>query len=324
MTALSFNRKLVAGIELDKAIPAATDSSMDVTNPIPLRHTWALWEQLQQGAATGPAGDNAAPAPAPAVAAATYGDLTTQVAKISDVQTFWHYFMHLPQPSQILGESKKIVRQDSDDSPAHTLAALMFFKDEIRPEWEDEANKKGGHFQFTLQLERTRPTGKETPQLGNKEPGSGWLAQTDEYWNNIVLGLIGGSLDPEDFVTGVRLVDKVKPPPRQGGRPVGHIRVEIWFRDANDNSKINALKEALESHMKSHIDGSMSQELFPGYRLDMRAHEDSTGGNHDEKKPIGRKPTGHAHKKFPRKGSAEVDSEQPAVKVVDNNTASTE
>lgn len=320
MTALSFNRKLVSGIELDKAIPTATDSSFDVSKPIPLRHTWALWEQLQQGpTATQPA-DNAVPAPAAGHTTAAYGDLTTQVAKISDVQTFWHYFMHLPQPSQILGESKKIVRQDSEDSPAHTLAALMFFKDAIRPEWEDEANKKGGHFQFTLQLERTRPMGKDAPVLGNKEPGSSWLAQTDEYWNNIVLGLIGGSLDPADFVTGVRLVDKVKPPPRQGGRPVGHIRVEVWFRDASDNAKINALKDALENHMRCHIDGSMSQELFPGYRLDMRAHEDSTGANHDEKKPMGRKPLGHAHKKFPRKGSADAEGEPKVVE----NTASTD
>jgi translation initiation factor 4E len=301
MIGLSFNRKLVPSAELDRAIPETFTEGVDVSKPIPLKHTWALWEQLQQGVTPATAGEPTVPVPTTNNAAVTYGDLTTQVAKISDVQTFWHYFTHLPQPSQILGESKKIVRQDSNDGPIHTLAALMFFKDDIRPEWEDEANKKGGHFQFTLQLERTR-NGKE-----GGSPASNWLVQTDEYWNNIVMGLVGATMDLDDFVTGVRLVDKVKPPPRQGGRPVGHIRIEIWFRDANDNEKINALRESLETHMRCRIDGTMAPELFPGYRLDTRSHAESTSGGHDgDKKPMGRKPMLGGHKKFPsRKGSTD-------------------
>ena len=296
MVSLSFNRKLVPGAEIEQAVPKADLAKVNTEKPIPLRYTWALWEQLQQSQATASTAEPAAPVTS--TNNATYGDLTAKVASIGDVQSFWNYFVHLPQPSQILGESKKIVRQESEDGPAHTLAALMFFKGEIRPEWEDEANRRGGHFQFTLQLERSRSAKDVTA----KESGpNAWLAQTDEYWNNIVLGLIGGTLDPEDFVTGVRLVDKVKPPPRQGARPVGHIRVEIWFRDAHDAAKINALKESLESHMRCRIDGTLSSEIFPGYRLDMRSHEETT---HDDKFKGPRTRTQN-NKKFPRKGSAE-------------------
>lgn len=294
---LSFNRKLVSSFDVDHAVPAPANGKIDVTKPIPLKHTWALWEQLQQGTTNTLPGDVISTAP-PAAASASYGELTSRVATIADVQTFWKYFVHLPQPSQILGESKKIVRQDSEDSPAHTLAALMLFRDKIRPEWEDESNKKGGHFQFTLQFERSRPVKDPAPSVGKDAGGSNWLAQTDEYWNNIVLGLIGGSLDPNDFITGIRLVDKVKPPPRSGARPVGHIRVEVWFRDAHDTLKINALKDALEAHMRCRLDGSMTHEMFPGYRLDMRSHEEESGDKR-------RKPSAVAKKTAPRKATDE-------------------
>jgi translation initiation factor 4E len=240
-----------------------------------------LWEQLQQSTSHGTENANAN-------SSTTYGDLTKNIVTITTVQDFWRYFMHLPQPSQILGESKKIVRQDSVDGPTHNLAALMFFKENIRPEWEDPANRKGGHFQFTLQLDRSRPQKEGLPPT-TKEGGSAWLAQADEYWNNIVLGLIGGGLDSTDFVTGIRLVDKVKLPGKAGGRPVGHIRIEVWFREASDQAKISALKEALETHMKCRMDGTVGADMFNGYRLDMRSHEE-TSHNHEEKKQGGKKP----------------------------------
>ena len=275
MISLSFNRKLVDLSAIEKAVPFSSNEKLNVDSPIPLKHSWVLWEQLQQSG-TQTHSEN----PPTGTNAASYTDLTTKVVTISDVQTFWRFFANLPQPSQILGESKKIVRQDTESGPTNTLAALMLFKDGIRPEWEDPSNNKGGHFQFNLQLERTRNT-KET-MLGSamkeEASNSSWLTQTDEYWNNIVLGLVGGSLDSDDFVTGVRLVDKIKPPPKQGGKPVGHIRVEVWFRDISDTTKVTALRKSLETHMRCRIDGSVSDEssgMFPGYKLDMRSHSSS-------------------------------------------------
>ncbi len=268
--------------DIDHAIPDSKVSKVDIDRPIPLKHTWALWEQLQQGG--NPPQPDLVPTTEHGVTGASYTDLTAKVVTLSDVQTFWRYFANLPQPSQILGESKKIVRQDTENGPTNTLAALMLFKEGVRPEWEDPANSKGGHFQFNLQLERSRNT-KET-MLGSaiKEAGtsnSSWLTQTDEYWNNIVLGMIGGTLDSDDFITGVRLVDKIKPAPKQGGKPVGHIRVEVWFRDISDTIKVNALRESLETHMRCRIDGSVASEgmnMFPGYKLDMRSHNSSDAG----------------------------------------------
>ena len=296
---LSFNQKLVSGSDIQSAIPVQDLSEIDVSKPIPLKSSWALWEQLQQNQSPATPSEEAVAAGAQQT---NYGDLTRKVAAVADIQSFWKFFMHLPQPSSILGESLKALRQDSEDAPAHTLAAIMLFREDIRPEWEDEANKKGGHFQFLLQLERTRLS-KDTPAGKSEGPtANNWLAQTDEFWNNLVLGLIGGTLEPEDFVTGIRLVDKVKAPIKPGARPVGHLRVEIWFRDASDKAKVRALEESIEAHLKSRMDGSSASEIFPGFRLDMRTHEET--GDEKAAPRATRKPTGA--RKF-RKGSADEE-----------------
>lgn len=291
--ALTFNRKLFPNNELESTTQSSLAAKFETDKPIPLKYTWSLWEQLQQNQPANIPAEQAAPA---ANQSANYGDLTRKVVSISDIQSFWRYFAHLPQPSSILGESMKVIRKEVGEETGHTLAALMLFKEDIRPEWEDDANKNGGHFQFTLQLERSRST-KEGGQVSGKD---NWLAQTDEYWNNLVLGLIGGTLDSDDFVTGIRLVDKVKLPVKPGARPVGHIRVEIWFRNAKDTAKITALEEAVEAHLRCKLDGTMAPDVFPGYRLDMRSHEEGVAGEGVAHS----KPTAPRTKRFNESGKA--------------------
>lgn len=58
----------------------------------------------------------------------------------------------------------------------------------IKPMWEDPVNVDGGHFEYRL-----------SPSM--LEPG-----QFDEYWNNLVLGLVGATIENIDYITGVRLV----------------------------------------------------------------------------------------------------------------------
>ena len=81
----------------------------------------------------------------------------------------------------------------------------MIFRDNIRPEWEDRMNEKGGHFQFQLK-----------PNVGG--------GQIDEYWNNLVLGMIGATIEPANMITGVRLVDKLS-----GPRAANVIREDFPF-----------------------------------------------------------------------------------------------
>jgi translation initiation factor 4E len=207
---------------------------------------WVVWEKqaVQSGGTEG------------------YAKAMRQIAKINNVSDFWRTYLALPQPSELL-EGGRIVRveselhviPDSTDSSRGTgiskaqhIDTLMFFREGVRPEWEDPKNKHGGHFQFQF-----RPGGVSTPP-----------AQIDEYWNNLILGVFGGSLDGSDKITGIRLVDKMA-----GGRS-SCIRMEVWFQNYSDTDAVNALLTSVENCIGTKLDGTIG--LIP--RSELKSHAD--------------------------------------------------
>jgi len=162
-----------------------------------------------------------------------YSDATRKVADFSDVQAFWKLWNHMPQPSELL-DQKRMIREQSDG--LHVIDAVMIFRDGIRPEWEDKANATGGHFQFQLK-----------PQVGG--------GAIDEYWNNLVLGVIGASIDPAHLITGLRLVDKLY---AMRGTPA--LRIEVWFTN-DDQAQVQTLRRNVENCMMTKADGSVGAPL---------------------------------------------------------------
>jgi translation initiation factor 4E len=198
-----------------KAIETTPDIEEQVKKPLPLRYTWCLWEQIMQ-ASDGKSNQ--------------YSDATRKVADFNTVQEFWKLWNHMPQPSELL-EQKRMVREQHDG--LHVIDAIMIFRDGIRPEWEDPANSSGGHFQFQLK-----------PAIGG--------GSIDEYWNNLVLGLIGCTIEPAHMVNGIRLVDKLS-----GPRAANVIRIELWFSNADDQHAVNALRRNVEKCLATRLDGSI-------------------------------------------------------------------
>merc|ERR1712007_152974 len=114
-----------------------------------------------------------------------------------------------------MGDSRMAL---SADDGSHVVDALMIFRDGVTPQWEDAVNAEGGHFQFHFKA--------------NTTPG-----QLDEHWNNLVLGVVGATIEPIDMITGLRLVDKLT------GRGGGMLRMEVWFRNINDRKAVTLLKQ---------------------------------------------------------------------------------
>uniref|UniRef100_A0A7S0ZPX8 Uncharacterized protein n=1 Tax=Noctiluca scintillans TaxID=2966 RepID=A0A7S0ZPX8_NOCSC len=155
----------------------------------------------------------------------TFTDALKKVVSFSQLHEFWRIWNGLPQPSDLL-DQKQIMRD-----PGVAIDAIMIFKEGIKPEWEDPMNSQGGHFQIQLK-----------PNVG------AW--QIDEYWNNIVMGMIGGTIEPSDMITGIRLVDKLS-----GPKGANAIRIELWWkRDSEGNQA--ALKKSMEKCMSTKLDGS--------------------------------------------------------------------
>merc|ERR1740117_2507717 len=93
-------------------------------------------------------------------------------------------------------------------------------------------NATGGHFQFQLK-----------PNVGG--------GQIDEFWNNLVLGIIGGTIKPANMITGVRLIDKLT-----GARAANVIRIEIWFTNFDDKKAVAKLQKNVELCIANRVDGS--------------------------------------------------------------------
>lgn len=161
-----------------------------------------------------------------------YSELTQKVLDFATVQDFWKFYGQVPQPSMLL--EKRLTREQPDGVLAG-IDSISIFRDGIRPEWEDKMNATGGHFQFQLK-----------PDIGG--------AQLDEYWNNLVLGIVGSAIAPVSMITGIRLVDKLS---ETRGAKV--VRIEVWFSKRDDAQALAALTKNVAKCMSTHLDGSEGQ-----------------------------------------------------------------
>ncbi|CRG94308.1 translation initiation factor 4E, putative [Plasmodium gallinaceum] len=216
MKYLTFNRNSRDAIDLNEKLEA---TKIDLSNPLLLQYNWVIWEQVS---------DNKIKQ------SNNYKDYTRPLAKFNSVQKFWQLWNRLPQPSDLL--TQKSMTRLSEDGIFRIVDALMIFRDNIQPMWEDPANSEGGHFEYKI-LPKDYP-----------------YSQIDEFWNNIVLAVIGCNLKHYDLITGIRLVDKLNI------ARFGYIRIEIWFTEINDENVKNQLRKELEEHMCARIDGSY---IFP-------------------------------------------------------------
>mmetsp|Transcript_74407 Transcript_74407/g.210529 ORF Transcript_74407/g.210529 Transcript_74407/m.210529 type:complete len:230 (-) Transcript_74407:62-751(-) len=189
------------------------DIQAALREPMPLKRSWTLWEQMSTG-----------------------GYSTRKVVSFSTAQEFWTIWNGVPQPSELL-DGKRFTREQPSGQMA-AIDALMLFQESIMPEWEDSANAQGGHFQIQL-----------------KPPSGG--GQIDEYWNNLVLAIIGETMDAGHVITGVRLVDKLS----GKGKVTDMIRIELWYHSKTTGQENQALKKSMEKMLTTRIDGSQGPQL---------------------------------------------------------------
>eukprot|EP01066_Platyproteum_vivax_P001652 Platyproteum_vivax@DN120_c0_g1_i2.p3 len=70
-------------------------------------------------------------------------------------------------------------------------------------------------------------------------------ALADEYWNNLVLAVIGATLEPPMMVLGLQMIDKIT-----------HVKVEVWFADF-DSPERELLRQNIETVLCTRLDGSL-------------------------------------------------------------------
>jgi len=111
-----------------------------------------------------------------------------KLVTIDTVEDFWGVFNNIAKPTELSGG-----------------ANYHFFREGIRPEWEDPANENGGKWVVLFK--------KKNDDI-------------DSYWMHTLLACIGETLDEEDELNGA-----IYSPRAQGHR------LTLWTRSHNDQEK---------------------------------------------------------------------------------------
>jgi len=125
------------------------------------------------------------------------------VGTFATVEDFWRYYNHMAKPSQLANN-----------------ANYHLFKKDIKPMWEDKANSNGGKWIINL-----KPTQRDL---------------LDIYWENVVLSLIGETLDGGNEITGAVC-----------SRRKTADRIAIWNRTRNDEAFILSLGNGLKKNYRN-------------------------------------------------------------------------
>ena len=103
---------------------------------------------------------------------------------------------------------------------------MNLFQNGIRPEWEDEKNKKGK----VLTLEYVVSNDLDR-----------FMKTVEKTWTNLMLSVIGENLLYSNYINGVRFIDKTQ---LGGGKRI-MFRFEVWTNKNITEDELASLKEYL-------------------------------------------------------------------------------
>jgi hypothetical protein len=156
-----------------------------------------------------------------------YSKLLKEIFTFGDLISFWQFWNKYPgsDTKQIFynGECIKYFFKEK-----YRIIAMNLFEKGIRPEWEDEKNKKGK----TLILEYV--INNDLDQF---------LSLVTESWIKLLCYLIGETIPHSSNINGIRFVDKTK---------FGYLKniifkFEVWVNSAIEEKDLNDLKEFLSN-----------------------------------------------------------------------------
>jgi len=146
-----------------------------------------------------------------------YKNSMKEVVEFSTVEEFWRLWTYIPRPSEVLNE----VHTRGRETLGRKVDAFSIFKKGIRPEWEDPSNNKASEW-ATLN-------------------GARFDIDVDTLWENMVLALLGETIEEEDEICGCRVVDRKKG--YSLSKPM--YRLELWLRHGTSKEIADRVRDRL-------------------------------------------------------------------------------
>mmetsp|Transcript_3016 Transcript_3016/g.4600 ORF Transcript_3016/g.4600 Transcript_3016/m.4600 type:complete len:190 (+) Transcript_3016:64-633(+) len=169
-----------------------------------------------------------------------YREANKEVCEFQTVEDFWKYWSFIPRPSEVFNEGH--IKKEID---GRTIAGFCLFKKGIKPAWEDTANSSGA--EWVCRNARS-------------------FEIADAYWENLVYGLIGETIDEGDEICGCRIVNKTT----NSGKI--NVKIELWLRSRNKDVADRILTRMLNAL----TDGESSK---PGSSRGLPDFQHKTHGN---------------------------------------------
>ena len=153
--------------------------------------------------------------------------LLKEIFSFDDIISFWQFWNKYPG-----NDTKKIFYNGEYITyffeQKYRINAMNLFVKGIRPEWEDEKNKKGRIFLLEYEIKKN---------LDN------FLSLVNETWLKLLCNLMGEQLPYTNKINGIRFVDKTKL-----GKGI-IFKFEIWANSSmKDEKEINELKSFLSKN----------------------------------------------------------------------------
>ncbi|KAK9900074.1 translation initiation factor eIF4e [Cystobasidium minutum MCA 4210] len=223
-----------------------TDTSMPLSNPSvtkgehPLEHKWTMYYDSRSATVKAavssmkPATPTSVGHPNGTAAANGTGQQQYEaglatLATVNTVESFCRLYNWLKKPGKLTMNEN-----------------LHFFKDQIRPMWEDERNKNGGKWTVCLEMKL----------MNSRE-------MLDRMWMYLCFALIGEDFDDKnDLICGA--VVSIRPKT---------YRFQIWVTDKDDVASINALGKSLIRILE--LENPTTGARVPGLSLEFSSHSKS-------------------------------------------------
>jgi hypothetical protein len=151
-----------------------------------------------------------------------YQDSLKKLGDCATIEEFWRYFNNIPKPSELFFNGQKRGFRDN-----RKVQGFCIFKTGIKPEWEDAKNRIGGEFFFRKGMD---------------------LVNLDLLYEHLTLGCIGETIDPENTITGIRVVDKSIFKKNQA-----IYRLELWFSTSDKNEMDTLKARMIEALQKANV-----------------------------------------------------------------------
>ena len=154
-----------------------------------------------------------------------YSMLLKNIYSFNDLISFWQFWNKYPgsTPSKIFYNGE-VIRYFFREK--YRIIAMNLFQSGIRPEWEDEKNKRGK----VLTLEYLVSTDLDK-----------FMETVEKTWTSLMLSLIGENLFYSQYINGIRFIDKTQ---IGGGKRI-MFRFEVWTNKNITEEELTSLKEYL-------------------------------------------------------------------------------